>query len=146
MESTRSRGDRYALSALRNKRASLASEIVQLKRQLRHRKESLGHVDATLRLLDPSVDIDAIPNRRRPKRIKLFRQGELGRLILGVLRNADTPQSTAAIVSGVLAAGGHGDRARPTMAPRVRGNLAYQERRGTVLKSGNGKGVRWALA
>jgi len=97
-------------------------------------------------LLDPSVDIDAIPNRRRPKRIKLFRQGELGRLILGVLRNADTPQSTAAIVSGVLAAGGHGDRARPTMAPRVRGNLAYQERRGTVLKSGNGKGVRWALA
>ena len=120
MESTRSRGDRYALSALRNKRASLASEIVQLKRQLRHRKESLGHVDATLRLLDPSVDIDAIPNRRRPKRIKLFRQGELGRLILGVLRNADTPQSTAAIVSGVLAAGGHGDRARPTMAPRVR--------------------------
>ncbi len=32
------------------------------------------------------------------------------------------------------------------MAPRVRGNLAYQERRGMVLKTGNGSGVRWALA
>jgi hypothetical protein len=146
METSRSRGDRYALSALRNKRASLASEIVQLERQLRHRKESLGHVDATLRLLDPSIEIDAIPNKRTVKRIKLFRQGELGRLIVGVLRNADTPQSTAAITRGVLAAGGHGESARPTMAPRVRGNLAYQERRGTVVKSGSGKAVRWSLS
>lgn len=31
MESTRSRGKRYALSALRDKRAVLAAEIVQLK-------------------------------------------------------------------------------------------------------------------
>ena len=147
MESTRSRGDRYALSALRNTRASLASELVQLKRQLRHKKEALGHVDATLRLLDPTIEINAIPNKRIVKRIKLFRQGELGRLILKVLRETNGQSlSTAAIVSGVLAAGGHGDRARPTMAPRVRGNLAYQERRGTVPKSGGGKDVRWALA
>ena len=47
------------------------------------------HVDATLRLLDESVDIDAIPNKRPPRRIKLFRQGKLGRMILDALRNAD---------------------------------------------------------
>lgn len=73
----RSRGDLYALSALRNKRATIAAEIVQLERQVRHRKELLVHVDATLRLLDPAMDIDAIPNKRPPQRIKLFRQGEL---------------------------------------------------------------------
>jgi len=89
------KGNRYALTALRDKRAGLAGEIVQLERQLRHRREALGHVDATLRLLDPSVEIDAIPNKRLTKRIKLFRQGELGRLIVGVLRESDT-------------AGGHG--------------------------------------
>jgi hypothetical protein len=33
--------------AVRNKRASPASEIVQWERQLRQRKKSLGHVDAT---------------------------------------------------------------------------------------------------
>ena len=108
METTRSRGDRYALSALRNTRASLASELVQLKRQLRHKKEALGHVDATLRLLDPTIEIEAIPSKRIVKRIKLFRQGELGRLILKVLREANGPIGTAAIVSGVLAAGGMG--------------------------------------
>lgn len=140
------KGNRYALSALRDKRAVLASEIVQLERQLRHRRESLGHVDATLRLLDPSVDIDAIPTKRPRKRIKLFRQGELGRMILKVLREANGPVSTSQIVTVMLAAGGHGETARPTLAPRVRGNLAYQERRRTVLKSGNGASARWHLA
>ena len=147
MEQSRSRGDRYALSALRNKRASLASEIVQLKRQLRHRKESLGHVDATLRLLDPSVEIDAIPNKRRPKRIKLFRQGELGRLILGVLRKADGPVNTAAIAAGVLAAGGHGEVARRTMAPRVRGQprLSGAARNGDQVRHRKGRGLAACL-
>jgi hypothetical protein len=141
----RSRGDRYALSALRNKRAALASEVAQLERQVRHRKEALGHVDATLRLLDPSVDIDAIPNRRIVKRIKLFRQGELGRMIVGVLREAHGPIGTHAIVAAILKAGGHGPSAKPTMMPRVRGNLAYLHRRRKVIKSGVGKTTRWAL-
>lgn len=141
----RSRGDRYALSALRNKRATLASEIVELERQLRHRRESLVHVDATLKLLDPSIEIDAIPNKRLPKRIKLFRQGELQRLILGALREADNPLPTADIVTAVLAAGGHGEGARKTMALRVRGNLAYLERRNVIQKIGARKTATWTL-
>jgi hypothetical protein len=142
----RSRGDRYALSALRKKRAELASEIVRLEGQIRHRKEALGHVDATLRLLDPSVDIDAIPNKRIVKRVKLFRQGELGRLIVGVLREADTHLTTHAITSQVLAAGGHGESARRALGGRVRGNLAYLQRRSVVVKIGDGRDARWRLA
>jgi hypothetical protein len=141
----RSRGDRYALAALKRTRGLLATEIVQLEGQLRHRKAMLGHVDATLKLLDPSVFTDAIP-RRRPKRIKLFRQGELGRMILDVLRNASGPLPTAEIVASVIEAGGHGDGARTALAPRVRGNLAYLARRGKVFKTGNGQGARWRLA
>lgn len=141
----RSRGDRYALSALRNRRASIASEIVQLERQLRHLKEALRHVDYTLKLLDPEADPEAIPNKRPVRRVKLFRQGELGRMILGALRNAGSELPTAAIVEAVLAVGGHGEGARRALAPRVRGNLAYQERRGMVVKSGSGKGARWHL-
>jgi hypothetical protein len=66
---------------------------------------------ATLRLLDPSVDIDAIPNKRIVKRVKLFGQGELGRLIVGVLREAGTHLTTHASTTQVLAAGGHGEGA-----------------------------------
>lgn len=142
----RSRGDRYALSALRNRRASIASDIVSLERQLRHCRESLVHVDATLRLLDDSIDLDAIPTKRPIKNITLFRQGELGRLILGCLREADGPLATAEIVSAILAAGGHGESARRAVGGRVRGNLAYLERRGKVRKTGNGRTARWSLA
>jgi hypothetical protein len=141
----RSRGDRYALSALKNRRATIASEIVSLERQIRHCKESLVHVDATLRLLDESVDIDAIPNKRPPKRIKLFRQGELGRMILDALRNADGELGTGEIVTALLEAGGHGESARRAVGGRVRGNLAYLEKRGKITKTGEGRGARWLL-
>lgn len=140
------KGNKYALAALKDKRATLASEIVQLERQLRHRKESLAHVDATLKLLDPSVQLDAIPHKRLSKRIKLFRQGELGRMILDAMRRAGRAISTADIVTDILKAGGHGETARATVSPRVRGNLAYLERRRKVVKSGDQRTARWTLA
>ena len=141
----RSRGDRYALSALTKRRAILAAEIIQLERQVRARKDSLAHVDATLKLLDPSYDADTIRPRRIVQRIRLFRQGELGRLIVGVMRDADGPISTHSIVAAILKAGGHGSGARSAVMPRVRGNLAYLHRREKVIKSGSGKATRWTL-
>jgi hypothetical protein len=110
---TRSRGDRYALSALRNKRATIASEIIQLERQLRHRRDMLVHVDAALKLLDPSLDVGDIRPKRPPQRIKLFRQGELGRMILDAIRRAPAGSlTTREIVTALLAAGGHSENAR----------------------------------
>jgi hypothetical protein len=94
------KGSRYAISALKNKRAVLAAEIVQLERQLRHRRESMQHVDACLRMLDPTLAVESIPNKRLPKHINLFRQGELGRLILGPLRSASGCAVTSAIWNG----------------------------------------------
>lgn len=140
------KGNRYALAALRDRSATLATEIVQLKRQIRARKDALVHVDATLKLLDPGYDAKSVRNKRIPQRIRLFRQGELGRLILGTLRKAEKPLSTAQIATAILVAGGHGESARPTVTPRVRGNLAYLDRRAKVAKSGHGTGVRWMLA
>ena len=138
------RGNKYALAALKARRSMISAEINQLDRQLRHRRDALIHVDATLRLLDPEVDIDAIPNKRITKRIKLFRQGELGRLILGALRKADGESiSTYDVVSSVIADGGHGETARRTLAGRVRGNLAYLERRGKIVKIGERGLARW---
>jgi hypothetical protein len=145
MDTPRSRGDRYALSALRNRRASIASDIVQLEAKLRHCRESLVHVDATLRLLDPESEPESIPTKRPIKRVKLFRQGELGRMIMGALRDADEAISTRAIVDRVLAAGGHGEGARRALSGRVRGNLAYLQRRSVVVKIGDGRDARWAL-
>lgn len=140
------KGSRYALAALRDKRANLASEIVQLEGQLRHRRSMLVHVDATLQLLDPSIDVGAIKTKRPIKHINLFRQGQLGRLIVDALRRASGPMATAGIVTEVMTAGGHGEEARAALGPRVRGNLAYLERRRKVRKTGTHHTARWALA
>lgn len=140
-------GNRYALSCLKNRRGELASEVLQLERQLRHRKELLVHVDATLRLLDPSIELDSIPNKRLdPKRVKLFGQGQLGRLIRDALRvHGGGPCATAQIVDHVLAAGEHGPGARRVIAARVRGNLQYLQRQGVVGKEGDQREARWSL-
>jgi len=143
----RSRGDMYALSALRNKRATIASEIEQLHRQLRHRKDMLVHVDATLKILDPSIEVKAIPNKRPPQRIKLFRQGELGRMIVDTMRRlGPKPASVKEITTAILKVGGHGEGARRTVSGRVRANLAYLRRCGKAVRSGSQRDVRWRIA
>ena len=102
-------GNRYALVALRDKRATLAGEIADLKKQIAWRTEALGHVDACLRLMDPEADPARLPAKRPYKRVKLFRQGELGRMILDALRRAGKPLGTHAVVTALLEAGGHGE-------------------------------------
>jgi hypothetical protein len=138
-------GNRYALAAMKDQRARLAGEIKTLQNRLSWAQEQIRHVDASLQLLDPQLFPDLIPAKRPQKRIKLFRQGELGRLVTDALRRAGKPIGTHAIVTAVLAAGGHGEAARPALAPRVRGNLAYQEGREAVTKAGRGKTVVWCL-
>lgn len=140
------KGNRYALAALKTQRATLAGEIVQLKKRLAWAEQQLIHVDATLHLLDPSADPSAIPLKRPQKRIKLFRQGELGRMILAALRHLEKPAPLTEIVTEVLAAGGHGEDARPALTHRVRSNLEYLKERGTVRKVGERHEAKWALA
>jgi hypothetical protein len=139
------KGNRYALAALKQQRASLAGEIVDLKNRLSWAETHLRHVDATLHLLDPQLFPNLIPAKRPQKRIKLFRQGELGRLVTDTLRRAGKPLGTHEIVTALLKAGGHSEAARPALRPRVRGNLAYQEGRGKIVKAGRGSTVTWRL-
>jgi hypothetical protein len=138
-------GNKYALAALKDKRATLAGEIKDLRAKLQYQVQQLDHVDATLTIFEPGFNVEKI-GAKRPRRVKLFRQGELGRLIMDALRRGRGPLSTAEIVTALLAATGHAESARPALAPRVRGNLAYHERRGSVVKSGRGMSVKWALS
>lgn len=138
-------GNKYALAALKDKRATLAGEIKDLRAKLQYRVQQLDHVDATLTIFEPGFNVEKI-GAKRPRRVKLFRQGELGRLIMDALRRGKVPLSTAEIVTAVLAATGHAESARPALAPRIRGNLAYHERRKGVVKSGRGMSVKWTLS
>lgn len=138
-------GNRYAISALKEQRARLAGEIAHMKKKIAWASEQLKHLDATIRIFEPTGDPNSIPNMRPRKRVKLFRQGELGRLIFDALRRAGEPITTAQVVTAITWATGNDESARPAIAPRVRGNLAYQHGRKTVVKVGGGRDTRWRL-
>ena len=68
-------GNRYALHALRERRAALDGELRECERRLRYLKEMLGHLDATLGLFDPEGNPKAVRAKRPYKRVKLFGAG-----------------------------------------------------------------------
>ena len=135
-------GYRYALSALRDKRSGLAGEIAALRRRIAQCEADMAHIDASLLLLAPAANPATLPVKRFQKRVKLFKQGQLGRLILGVLRRSKRPLSTHEIADALGQDGGF-DGA--VLARRVRGNLAYLERSGRINKLSRARNARWAV-
>jgi hypothetical protein len=91
-----------AVAALTRKRAELAGEEAELERSLERVRESLRHLDATILLLDPTVELAAIKPKRPPADDGLFGHGELTRLIYRVLRGTDRPPTLAEITAGVM--------------------------------------------
>ena len=93
----------YALAALRERRAAIAGEITQTEARLRHLRESVVHIDATLRMFDPDADPSKIKGKKPYKRVKLFGAGKLNRLIMDALRNGSGPMTLAEIVEAICA-------------------------------------------
>lgn len=139
------KGNRYAIHALKVRRATLAGEIQQFKEGIRHRTEQLAHLDATLRILDPDYRADTIAPKRL-RRVKQFGGGELNRLIADALRRVDgEPLSTPQIADSIIEMKGYGHEARAALIRRVRANLSYLLRQGRVEKIGDRLDARWAL-
>jgi hypothetical protein len=138
--------NQYAVAFLKDRRATLAGEIERFKSSIRHNEEQLSHLDATLRILDPSYRADSLPPKRL-RRVKLFGGGELNRLILDALRRAEgKPLSTPEIAEAIIVVKGYGHEAKPALIRRVRANLSYLLRhRSAVQKTGNRLTARWGL-
>ncbi len=139
-------GNRYALAALRERRAEMAGELVLLERKLRALRESIKHMDCTLRLFDPDADPSKISPKGLYKRSKLFGAGKLNRMILGALRAGRRPMSTAEVVDAVAAQTEFGPDAAAGLRSRVRANLVYLTKvRDLVVKEGERERARWGL-
>ncbi len=140
-------GNRYALAALKERRASIDGEMRECERRLRYLREALGHLDATLALFDPEGNPKVIRAKRPYKRVKLFASGQLGRTVLNALRQAGRPSTTAEVIEAVVAELGYGADAAVGMSTRVRGSLLYLWKvRGLVVKEGERETARWTIA
>src|ERR1044071_8432157 len=141
-----SKSNQYAIHALKDRRATMAGEIAQYKQGIKDREEQLAHLDATLRILDPEYRADTIAPKRL-RRVKLFGNGELNRLIIDALRRASGVQlTTPEIAEAIIVTKGYGHEAKHALIRRVRANLSYLLRhREAVEKTGNRLTSRWGL-
>ncbi len=140
-------GNHYAMHALRERRAELAGEITSLESRLRHLRESLTHVDGTLRVMAPGFDPTSIAAKKPYKRVKLFGAGKLNMFILDALRRGGRPMTTAEVVDAIVAEMKFGADAAKGMKNRVRANLHYlSATRGLVAKDGEREGATWELS
>jgi hypothetical protein len=139
----------YALSALRDKRARLAGEIISTKRTLGRLHKNLRAIDATLRLFHPAADPSHITPIRpcRPQTYGFyFRRSERPRLAMEALRDAGKPLSTPVITEYVMRAKGM-DRddkeLRDTIREFMYSALARLAARGVVRKIIEAPDVWW---
>ena len=93
--------DTHVISALRAKRGEMAGLIDALQDQLRAAMIDIDHVDSTLRLFDPEIDLDEIKPKPLPPRHHAFK-GQVTRAILAMLRT-DGAMDTRAITIRLMA-------------------------------------------
>jgi len=93
----------HVVSALKEKRVQLATEIERLKAALHKAVIDLDHCEATLKLFDPDIRISELGARKVPQ-VLADVHGQTGRVILDTLRVATSPLSTQAICDAVMKA------------------------------------------
>jgi hypothetical protein len=76
--------------------------VSQLERQLSRQQADLTHLDATLRLFDPTIRLTEIRPRRRYVRNIWFGHGECLRLIYDVLRETGQPVTTRELAERIM--------------------------------------------
>lgn len=139
----------HVVSALKEKRIQVASQIEALQGQLRQAVIDLDHVEAALLLFDPEVDLAALPARKVAP-VSYDTKGDTGRIILETLRTATKPLSTAQVNEAVMVARrlDTNDKALcRTMMRRTNANLKHWAKRRGLIRSmpGPGQQLIWEL-
>ena len=136
----------HVIGALRTKRAELAGVVSQLERQLSRQQADLTHLDATLRLFDPTIRVTEIRPRRQYMRNTWFRHGECLRLIYDVLREAGQPVTTRDLTERIMQI-----KAIPAAEARIRDLVqrtllaSLNRAKDTIARSDAGGVVAWRL-
>ena len=139
----------HVVSALIAKRAELAGQIERIQAELRQAVTDLDHIDASLRIFKPDIDLAEISPRRVPPVHQSFR-GEVSRVILEALRATTRPLDTVELGKRVMEARGldTGDKQLVRTFSRRAGACLREWRDRGIVRSSPGPGQRsvWELA
>jgi hypothetical protein len=137
----------HVATALIAKRAEIAGQIEHLQGQVRRLTIDLDHVEETLRLFAPEIDIGAISPRPLPPMHHAFR-GETSRIVLEGLRKAAGPLSTTQITERVMRERNldlNDARLCLAMSKRIGACLNHWKRERGAIRSMAGQVLLWEL-
>ena len=89
------------MPAVERKRAELAGELAEVEALAHWLRESIEHLDATIRVFRPSCNPEAIQPQAKSNAYRLFKVGYLSKFTLGVLREGG-PLDTDAVTLAVM--------------------------------------------
>lgn len=142
--------DERLLETLIEKRAEIAGEILELEKKLGTHRAALVHIDATIKILDPSVRLSEI-RAKRPMyaRSGYFAPGELTRRCNDAARIAG-PDGVSADEIATIALKDKGldagdEHLRTDFIKRIHSAMDRLQRLRMMKRVGKGRGVRWAL-
>jgi hypothetical protein len=92
-----------AMYALLELHSTLGGEILRNKDEAERLRENMQHVEAVIKMLDPTFSLRRIAVKRRAAN-PWFKRGTLYRKALDVLRNAQEPMTATDIAGAVLKA------------------------------------------
>lgn len=140
--------DPHVLTGLMAKRAEIAGRIEHLQDQLRQLVIDLDHIDASIHIFDPSIELEDIKARPVPAPYHAFR-GQVTRIVLTTLKNAKKPLTTQDIAQRVMAERGLDTanvRLLKTMTKRAGACLRNLQQQGAVTRQpGPGQFMLWEI-
>jgi len=95
-------GYELTLAGLLRKRAEMCGQVEAMQAHLGALIADLSHIDATIRVFRPDIDLADLPEKLAPAPFTGFR-GEIQRFLLDELRKANHPLSTFDLAERIMA-------------------------------------------
>lgn len=111
----------HVVSGLVSKRSELAGLVEHHRQEIARLGGDLAHLDATIKLFAPDMDIRSVRPKEHRQRNSFFRPGEGPRAILDALRIAGEPLTSRQIVERIM--GGRGVELTPHLIEAVQKSL-----------------------
>jgi hypothetical protein len=137
------------VSGLVSKRAEVAGQIVSYKNEIAKLQDALSHLDGSIKLFAPEINLRTVKARRTNKRNQYFEKGEAQRMVLDTMREHGKPITTREITTLLLKRKGLGDS--PALVARIQKNViaVLHRQDGKLVEQINAdeRGVmQWAIA
>ncbi|WP_164118882.1 hypothetical protein [Sphingorhabdus sp. Alg239-R122] len=138
----------YMVTGLVKKRGEVAGEIARLHDRINQLVKDLGHIDGTLRIVAPDMEVESI----RPKMFKppedWSKRGQMSRIVLSILRQAKEPLTSREIAAQLILERGMAmdNKLLRLMTKRVGVALRDKRDKGlAVSTAGPGNYMEWVI-